>query len=287
VCIELSDALKTSDPAAYISNIPIHQDGSCNGLQHYAALGGDELGATAVNLAPADRPDDIYTKIAKQVQILIDEDVEKEVPEALLMQKRVNRKLVKQSVMTNTYGVTFIGAREQIKNRLKEARDNESPATALTDEQLKTCAAYSARLVFKSMDHMFEGARELQLWLNRAASLVTKSLSKEAIENENLQFYDELIKEGIISKNEKYLSSENDDDSDLLMDAVAQDTQSALKSAKKNEEEEYDDTFEDRAPVTIKKNKPARMTSMIWTSPLGMPIVQPYRKEFISQVFIS
>jgi DNA-directed RNA polymerase len=71
------------------------------------------------------------------------------------------------------------------------------------------------------------------------------------------------------------------------MDAVAQDTQSALKSAKKNEEEEYDDTFEDRAPVTIKKNKPARMTSMIWTSPLGMPIVQPYRKEFISQVFIS
>ena len=269
-----------------MSCIPIHQDGSCNGLQHYAALGGDELGAAAVNLAPAERPDDIYTKIAKQVQILVDEEVKKGVPEALLMQKRVNRKLVKQSVMTNTYGVTFIGAREQILNRLKEAREIESPDIALSDDQMKACAAYSARLVFKSMDHMFEGARELQAWLNQAASLVTKSLSKEAIDQENLKFYEELLKEGIIPK-ESFSSNktENDDDCDLLMDAVVQDTHSAFK--KKNEiDEEYDDIFEDRAPVTIKKKKPARMTSMIWTSPLGMPIVQPYRKESLAQVFI-
>lgn len=32
------------------------QDGSCNGLQHYAALGLDLPGGTAVNLAPADKP---------------------------------------------------------------------------------------------------------------------------------------------------------------------------------------------------------------------------------------
>jgi DNA-directed RNA polymerase len=30
----------------------IHQDGSCNGLQHYAALGRDIEGANQVNLAP-------------------------------------------------------------------------------------------------------------------------------------------------------------------------------------------------------------------------------------------
>ena len=32
------------------------QDGSCNGLQHYAAIGRDRLGAAAVNLVPADKP---------------------------------------------------------------------------------------------------------------------------------------------------------------------------------------------------------------------------------------
>lgn len=33
---------------------------------------------------------------------------------------QVDRKLVKQTVMTSVYGVTFIGARDQIKQRLKE-----------------------------------------------------------------------------------------------------------------------------------------------------------------------
>lgn len=32
----------------------------------------------------------------------------------------MNRKLVKQTVMTSVYGVTFVGAREQIKRRLQE-----------------------------------------------------------------------------------------------------------------------------------------------------------------------
>ena len=36
---------------------PIYiKDGSCNGLQHYAAIGRDKLGAASVNLVPADKP---------------------------------------------------------------------------------------------------------------------------------------------------------------------------------------------------------------------------------------
>lgn len=43
-CIELVAALRSPDPTKYMSNLPIHQDGTCNGLQHYAALGGDLIG---------------------------------------------------------------------------------------------------------------------------------------------------------------------------------------------------------------------------------------------------
>jgi DNA-directed RNA polymerase len=47
-------------------------------------------------------------------------------PEALRARKllnQVDRKLVKQTVMTSVYGVTYIGARDQIKRRLKERSD--------------------------------------------------------------------------------------------------------------------------------------------------------------------
>jgi len=40
----------------YVSRVPVHQDGSCNGLQHYAALGRDLTGGYAVNLCPSDKP---------------------------------------------------------------------------------------------------------------------------------------------------------------------------------------------------------------------------------------
>ena len=64
-CIEIQNALKSEDPSAYVSYLPVHQvkfdsmrvlyvtlcnlqDGSCNGLQHYSALGRDVLGAKKV-----------------------------------------------------------------------------------------------------------------------------------------------------------------------------------------------------------------------------------------------
>ena len=56
VCYDLKAALASGDPESYMSRLPIHQDGSCNGLQHYAALGRDESGGRAVNLLPVDKP---------------------------------------------------------------------------------------------------------------------------------------------------------------------------------------------------------------------------------------
>lgn len=55
VCMEIAAALRSGDPRTYLSRMPVHQDGSCNGLQHYAALGRDAWGGSAVNLTPSDR----------------------------------------------------------------------------------------------------------------------------------------------------------------------------------------------------------------------------------------
>lgn len=66
-CFEIAKALKSPNPAEYVSHFPIHQDGSCNGLQHYAALGRDQQGAESVNLYPAEKPQDVYSAIAALV----------------------------------------------------------------------------------------------------------------------------------------------------------------------------------------------------------------------------
>lgn len=35
-CTEIMKAINSGDPASFMSRLPVHQDGSCNGLQHYA-----------------------------------------------------------------------------------------------------------------------------------------------------------------------------------------------------------------------------------------------------------
>ena len=64
-------AAATDHPAgaeAFLSHLPVHQDGSCNGLQHYSALGRDLDGARSVNVFPSEKPQDVYTEVAKLVE---------------------------------------------------------------------------------------------------------------------------------------------------------------------------------------------------------------------------
>lgn len=56
------------------------------------------------------------------------------------MLTQVDRKLVKQTVMTSVYGVTYIGARDQIKRRLKERGVIED------DNELFAAACYAAKV---------------------------------------------------------------------------------------------------------------------------------------------
>lgn len=177
-CIELDKALELSDPTEFMSNLPVHQDGSCNGLQHYAALGRDLHGGEAVNLVPAERAADVYTGIANVLKRivaedmkLIDSDDEEDVANAKLamaLANHIDRKLVKQTVMTSVYGVTFIGARAQIYSRLKE-RD------AMEDNELLRyrVSNYAARRTLDALNNMFSNARDVMAWLTDCATVAT------------------------------------------------------------------------------------------------------------------
>lgn len=66
--MEIADVIRSGDTENYLSYFPIHQDGSCNGLQHYAALGRDASGAFSVNLCASDVPQDVYSAVVSLVE---------------------------------------------------------------------------------------------------------------------------------------------------------------------------------------------------------------------------
>lgn len=214
VCFELKRAIESPDPTQYMSNIPIHQDGSCNGLQHYAALGRDHSGGAQVNLVPADRPSDVYMGVATQVMAKVERDAALEVPtveevramlaavpddesteslsrrtkfRTLLDQAHrkkyaqfldgiITRKVVKQTVMTSVYGVTYIGARKQISARLHETFLTKGH---IMDDKLEDniyhASCYCAELTMGSMGDLFTSARGIMGWLARCAGKVGES----------------------------------------------------------------------------------------------------------------
>ncbi|EGC32106.1 hypothetical protein DICPUDRAFT_95344 [Dictyostelium purpureum] len=174
-CIELTEALRSPNPEEFCSNLPIHQDGTCNGLQHYAALGGDELGAIKVNLIPSDKPQDVYTGVAGLVAEIVEKEAEEGNKFAIFFRGRIDRKLVKQTVMTSVYGVTYIGAREQIHSSLKEKLDEETNPLEIDDEFMFSASSYITKHTFRALNNMFFGARSIMAWLSECAVLIAKS----------------------------------------------------------------------------------------------------------------
>lgn len=168
-CFDIYRALASGDPQSYRSRLPVHQDGSCNGLQHYAALGRDLTGGWAVNLCPVERPQDVYSEIAHRVAKRVAADATAGVAEAVALQGStpIDRKLVKQTVMTSVYGVTFVGARTQIGNRLRERGFED-------DSFLYKVSCYSARVTLDCLHEMFQSAKYIMQWLTECARLVAK-----------------------------------------------------------------------------------------------------------------
>ncbi|OCH85018.1 DNA/RNA polymerase [Obba rivulosa] len=228
-CMEIKAAIDSGDPHSYECSLPIHQDGTCNGLQHYAALGGDAQGAAQVNLAVTDRPSDVYTFVADMVEERLREDLAKGNKQARLLIGKVARKVVKQTVMTTVYGVTFIGARAQIEKQL--AARGDIPA-----EECWEASAYLAKHVLGSIGDLFRGAKDIQLWLTSCARLIAKSIPAERVPNAC----------GVVEEKKR-----------------------GRAAAKKSPEARL---------------KMEQMTSVVWTTPLGLPIVQPYRTTKRKQI---
>lgn len=203
LCMEISNVLRHMEKGQsmedYLCRIPIHLDGSCNGLQHYAALGADKEAAESVNVIPSEhqglRFNDVYTQVLNLVVEEMNLRVQKGELYAQLLSKILSRKLIKQTVMTSVYGVTRHGATEQIYERFKELikdlqlmikEDRTIPLTDQEFESLRTngylMANYLADIVIKSISKLFSGAKKIQDWLIENCYRLITSYDLQSVE---------------------------------------------------------------------------------------------------------
>jgi len=92
-------------------------DGTFNGMQHYAALSRDTDCARLANLIDSDTPAVPYKLVGERVKALLVADGTEM---ALRIAPHVDGDLVKTNAMTTVYGVTEIGAREQVGDAIAE-----------------------------------------------------------------------------------------------------------------------------------------------------------------------
>jgi DNA-directed RNA polymerase len=244
-CIELKNAFDSPDPTRYLSQQPVHQDGTCNGLQHYAALGGDEAGARQVNLEPSDRPQDIYTGVAELVKEMVVKGAAEGNAVAQFIDGHITRKVVKRTVMTNVYGVTFMGAKKQVESELEAIFPNFRPTDKINS--LAVVALYVAHKIFEALGQIFNGAQEIQYWLGECGDRITSSITAEQVKRIQRRF------EGL--------------------DPVPYDTKFTQPK-----------TLSKSMVNKLNKSMESFQTGIIWTTPLKMPIVQPYRKEGVQKI---
>lgn len=242
-CFELTAALESPSPEEFVSHLAVHQDGSCNGLQHYAALGGDMQGAKQVNLEPGDKPADVYTGVAELVKAEIAEDAKAGHDLGIYLDGKITRKIVKQTVMTNVYGVTFLGAVRQVRKQIDEYIPELS-----AQRRSGAAGSYIARKIFKALGTMFRGAHDIQYWLGDCANRISSSLSPAQLR---------LIAE----RNATGLYFNDASGAHVKPARAPRKSKAGSKPKKKS----------------LHLDPSLFRSSVIWTTPLKLPVVQPYR----------
>ena len=243
-CLELHSASNSPNPVEYISHLPVHQDGTCNGLQHYAALGGDEMGARQVNLEPGPKPSDIYSGVAQMVAEDVARDAANDHPLAKILDGKINRKIVKQTVMTNVYGVTKMGAQQQVCKHLEDLYPKLFPLT----RHYVRAASYVSTKIFAALSQMFNGASAIQTWLGECGARISMSITPDQIQ--------------------------------ALAERNAAPPSPPTPVSPKNSRYRLQPV----GPKSLADEFSRFRSSIIWTTPLKMPVVQPYRKPGVRRV---
>lgn len=162
----LASARALLDPAAG-AYLPCQIDGTNNALQHYAAMTRDEDAARMVNVLPGESPQDFYAEVAASVERRVGADAEAGHDIARQLDGYITRKVVKQTAMTNYYGVTMVGARRQMYGALE--------AAGFAERRLYPASKYFSRVVLECTERECPAVQAALVWLRACAKAIARS----------------------------------------------------------------------------------------------------------------
>lgn len=185
-CHALSDGLE-GKPV----HVPLNFDGSCSGLQHLFSMVRDTAGSL-VNLTPSDKPQDIYGKVALEVdrenEAFIKAGVDREITyrgqtfSALDLAKKwqkhgITRKVVKRNVMTYGYSSKTGGMSDQLMKdimiedlalKVRKKELNEHPFGEYSE--WKAASQYLAKMVYEAIKRTAPGPASVMEFLRKIAA---------------------------------------------------------------------------------------------------------------------
>lgn len=158
-------------PSEFRTRLPLGQDGSCNGLQHYSAMLRDPVGAAATNLAPDSHQHDIYAEVATATERLVGAaELDGELGLAERWKRHpLSRSLVKRSVMTLPYGSTRFSSAEFI---MKEYMATGC-APEFKKQEFNKAATWLSFHVWDGIGQVVHKGREAMEWLQNASDAIT------------------------------------------------------------------------------------------------------------------
>ena len=173
---ELADAY-TGDPATTPNRIAVALDGSCNGLQHYAAILRDRTGAEATNVCFTGKVADIYSDVGevsadrvRACKETIDNAAALTAWRNFLGADGLPRKLAKKPVMTLPYGSTQRSCTDSVLDFLA-AGDFEELFPVTTRMKAST---FLTTHLWAGIGDVVTSAREAMTWIQKVAALMAK-----------------------------------------------------------------------------------------------------------------
>lgn len=153
------------------SCIPVAFDGACNGLQNYSALLRDEVGGLATGLVPSEKPADIYKAVAEAASDIVEEDAAAGNEVAARWIGKITRRITKRNTMTQPYGVTAYGMRDQLMAEFREIVKEGNPDNL--DLSFES-AVYLADVNYKAIGKVVVAARVAMDWLRKVAHVAAE-----------------------------------------------------------------------------------------------------------------
>lgn len=151
----------------FVSNLPIPQDATTQGLQIYAKILLDPVAGLATNVLPSDRPNDLYQQVADTVIAKLAHHPNPYASKWLAF--GIDRSTTKRQAMTLTYGSVFFSCKEYTTewfyDKLREGRVN-----VFGDETYRPCN-FLAEVIWESISEVVKSARLGMDWLREVASI--------------------------------------------------------------------------------------------------------------------